>query len=183
MGIFDIFEAGADWSLAPRSERNSVHARTRAVLEGNLTISWQAWTRRIAAVAMGLVVLAAGTAVPTGELRDLLGKWKWQLSTVEGGACAATGARSRAFAGPKSPGRERRRSKPEKKGDFFVRQVVHPAAGHIRGARLQMKGASIRRLDGGSAANICAHRDFAREGAAAGMADLVPNAKTPRDEA
>jgi hypothetical protein len=52
------------------------------------------------------------------------------------------------------------RSEPQKKGDFFVGWVVHPAAGDVDDTRLQMKDGNIWHFDGCSAANVCAHREF-----------------------
>lgn len=118
--------------------------------------------RRVAAAAFGLATLALSTAGSAAELKDLAGKWKWQEFTVEGSECAATGACWKVVAGPKSIGLEMFRTKPEKKGDFFVGQVVHPATGEVYNTRMRMKDADTWSLDGCTAANVCAQGDFVR---------------------
>jgi uncharacterized protein (DUF2147 family) len=118
--------------------------------------------RRIAATAIGLVALGLGTTASAQELKDLVGKWKWQEFTVDGSECAATGACWKVIAGPKSVGLEMFRSKPEKRGDFLVGQVVHPATGDVYNTRMRMKDADTWSLDGCTAANVCAQGDFVR---------------------
>jgi uncharacterized protein (DUF2147 family) len=118
--------------------------------------------RHIAAIMTGFAVLGFGTAVAAAELKDLVGKWKWQEFTVEGSECAATGACWKVIAGPKSVGLEMFRSKPQKQGDFLVGQVVHPATGDVYNTRMRMKDADTWSLDGCAAGNVCAQGDFVR---------------------
>jgi uncharacterized protein (DUF2147 family) len=118
--------------------------------------------RRIISTAIGLAALALATTASAAELKDLVGKWKWQEFTVEGSECPATGACWKVIAGPKSIGLEMFRSKPEKRGEFFVGQVVHPATGDVYNTRIRMKDADTWSLDGCTAANVCAQGDFVR---------------------
>jgi len=118
--------------------------------------------RRAAAIVFGLAAVAWGTTASAAELKDLVGKWKWQEFTVEGSECPATDACWKVIAGPKSIGLEMFRSKPEKRGEFFVGQVVHPATGDVYNTRMRMKDADTWSLDGCTAANICAQGDFVR---------------------
>jgi len=118
--------------------------------------------RRTAATIIGLATLALGASASAAELKDLVGKWKWQEFTVEGTECPATGACWKVVAGPKSIGLEMFRTKPEKRGDIFVGQVVHPATGEVYNTRMQMKNADTWSLDGCTAANVCAQGDFVR---------------------
>jgi uncharacterized protein (DUF2147 family) len=118
--------------------------------------------RRVAAATIWFAILGFSTTTSAAELKDLVGKWKWQEFTVEGSECPATGACWKVIAGPKSIGLEMFRTKPEKRGDFLVGQVVHPATGEVYNTRMRMKDSDTWALDGCTAGNVCAQGDFVR---------------------
>lgn len=116
-------------------------------------------------LAVAAVVLAA--ALPAREavaadLKDMLGKWRWQDFTIEVVECKAADICAKVIAGPKNVGLDMLASKLIAKGNDWVGQIAHPETREVYNTRFQRKDKDHWRLDGCTAARVCLTGELVR---------------------
>ena len=114
-------------------------------------------------------ILAALLAVslPVGlaaadDLRELVGKWRWQDFTIEVVECKASEICAKVVAGPKNVGLDLFASKLTAKGSDWFGQIAHPETKEVYNTRFQRKDKDRWRLDGCTAARVCLTGEFVR---------------------
>ncbi len=118
-------------------------------------------TKTIPICALLLLTLP-GVPASAAELKDLIGKWRWQQSTIEVSECQRDGICAKVVAGPKNVGMELLASKLIAKDGNLVGQIVHPETKDIYNTRFQQKDKDAWRLDGCTASRVCLSGEFAR---------------------
>ena len=110
------------------------------------------------AVVLALSALAASAA----DLKDMIGKWRWQDFTIEVRGCQKDSVCAKVIAGPKNVGMDIFASKlVAKNGDWFG-PIAHPETKEIYNTRFQHKDKDRWRLDGCTAAKVCLTGEFVR---------------------
>jgi uncharacterized protein (DUF2147 family) len=111
----------------------------------------------VALLAAGLSVAAAAA-----DLKDMVGKWRWQDFTIEVSECKGDSICANVVAGPKNVGLDLFASKlTGKDGDWFG-QITHPETKQVYNTRFQRKDKDRWRLDGCTAARVCLTGEFLR---------------------
>jgi uncharacterized protein (DUF2147 family) len=109
----------------------------------------------------GAAVAVAGAAA-AADLKDMVGRWRWQNFTIEVSACKGDSVCAKVTGGPKNVGLELFASKlTGKNGDWFG-QIVHPQTKEIYSTRFQQKAKDRWQLDGCTAARVCLTGEFVR---------------------
>ena len=127
------------------------HNGQRRVLTG-----WRAWL--MAASILGLPSIAASAA----DLKDMIGRWRWQAFTIEVSECHGDSVCAKVVAGPKNVGMDVFASKLSPKGGDWFGQVTHPEFKQVYDTRFQQKSPDTWRLDGCTAARVCLSGEFLR---------------------
>jgi uncharacterized protein (DUF2147 family) len=122
----------------------------------SMLIGWRPWL--MVASIIGLPCLAASAA----DLKDMIGRWRWQAFTIEVSACQGDGVCAKVIAGPKNVGMDVFASKHSPKGGDWFGQVTHPESKQVYDTRFQQKSPDIWRLDGCTAAKVCLSGEFIR---------------------
>jgi uncharacterized protein (DUF2147 family) len=116
---------------------------------------------RICLVTAG-AALAVAAAAAAADLKDMVGRWRWQNFTIEVSACKGDSICAKVTAGPKNVGLDLFASKlTSKNGDWFA-QVTHPETREIYNTRFQQKDKDRWQLDGCTAARVCLTGEFVR---------------------
>ena len=111
----------------------------------------------LATFAVGLSVAAAAA-----DLKDMVGRWRWQDFTIEVVECKGDNICAKVTAGPKNVGLDLFTSKlTTKDGDWFG-QITHPDTKEIYNTRFQHKDKDRWRLDGCTTAKVCLTGEFVR---------------------
>ena len=111
-----------------------------------------------------LAILVAGLSgsAAAADLKDMVGKWRWQDFTIEVAACKGDNICAKVAAGPKNVGLDVFASKlTAKDGDWFG-QITHPETKETYNTRFQQKGKDRWQLDGCTAARVCLTGEFVR---------------------
>ncbi len=108
------------------------------------------------------LLVFSGATASAAELKDLVGKWRWQQSTIEVTTCQGDNICAKVVAGPKNVGMEMFGSKLVVKDGNLVGQIVHPETKDTYNTRFQQKDKDNWHLDGCTAARICLSGDFTR---------------------
>jgi uncharacterized protein (DUF2147 family) len=111
-----------------------------------------------AAIFLALASLPASAA----ELKDMIGRWRWQEFTIEVRACQSDSICAKVAAGPNNVGMELFASKlVAKEGNLFG-QITHPESKETYNTRFQQKDQDKWLLDGCTAARVCLSGEFLR---------------------
>jgi uncharacterized protein (DUF2147 family) len=113
------------------------------------------------ATAAAALTLAAASAA-AADLKDMVGRWRWQSFTIEVSNCKGDSVCAQVTAGPKNVGLDLFASKlAGKNGDWFG-QITHPETKEIYNTRFQQKSKDRWQLDGCTAARVCLTGEFLR---------------------
>ena len=109
------------------------------------------------------IFLALSCAAAAGaELKDMIGKWRWQEYTIEVTECQAGSICAKVVAGPKNVGMKIFASTLLVKGGNLFGQIVDPATKDIYNTRFQRISPNKWRLDGCTIARVCLSGEFVR---------------------
>lgn len=108
------------------------------------------------------VLLVVSYPAWAGDLKDLVGKWRWQNFTVEVTECEGNSVCARIISGPKNVGMDVFASKFVSKNGEWFGQVSHPENKEIYNTRFQPIDKDRWRLNGCTAAKICLTGEFVR---------------------
>ena len=127
------------------------------------TVGEKAVSRRSLTLAIILLaaVMPAGAAA-AADVKDMLGKWRWQDFTIEVVECKAGDICAKVIAGPKNVGLDMFASKFNAKGNDWVGQIAHPETKELYSTRFQRKDKDHWRLDGCTAARVCLTGELVR---------------------
>jgi uncharacterized protein (DUF2147 family) len=116
---------------------------------------------RICLVTAG-AALAVAAAAAAADLKDMVGRWRWQNFTIEVSACKGDSICAKVTAGPKNVGLDLFASKlVSKNGDWFG-QITHPETREIYDTRFRQKDKDRWQLDGCTAVRVCLTGEFVR---------------------
>ena len=101
-------------------------------------------------------------ASAAADLKDMIGKWRWQEYTIEVTECQAGSICAKVVAGPKNVGMKIFASKLMAKGGNLFGQIVDPETKNIYNTRFQRINSNKWRLDGCTAARVCLSGEFIR---------------------
>ncbi len=118
-------------------------------------------TWKTAIYALPVLTLSCGTAA-AADLKDLVGKWRWQQFTIDVSECQRDSLCAKVVAGPKNVGMELFASKLEAKDGKLFGQIVHPESKDTYNTRFQQNNRDSWRLDGCTAARVCLSGEFVR---------------------
>jgi hypothetical protein len=111
-------------------------------------------------VAMYLA-LSSGAAV-AADLKDLIGKWRWQKFTIEVTECQADSICAKIIEGPKNVGMEVFANKLTAKDGNLLGLIADPETKDVYNTRFQQNGPDKWSLDGCTAARVCLSGEFVR---------------------
>jgi uncharacterized protein (DUF2147 family) len=111
-----------------------------------------------AAIVLALSCLTAAAA----ELKDMIGRWRWQEFTIEVSACQSDSICAKVVAGPQNVGMALFASKLVAKDGNLFGQVTHPETKETYNTRFQQKDQDKWLLDGCTAARVCLSGEFLR---------------------
>ena len=114
--------------------------------------------RICAVICVGLAFDAALAA----DLKDMIGKWRWQQFTVEVTACQGDSICAKVVEGPKNVGMEVFATQLAVKDGSLVGQIVDPNTKEIYSTRFQQQAEDKWHLDGCTAARVCLSGEFLR---------------------
>jgi uncharacterized protein (DUF2147 family) len=114
--------------------------------------------RTCAVICVGLACNSAFAA----DLKDLVGRWRWQQFTIEVTACQGDSICAKVVEGPKNVGTEVFATQLAVKDGNLVGQIVDPNTKEIYNTRFQQQAADKWRLDGCTAARVCLSGEFLR---------------------
>lgn len=109
-----------------------------------------------------LVLALAPLAAWAADLKDMVGRWRWQDFTIEVRECQGDSLCAKVIAGPKNVGMEVFASKLTSKNGDLIGQVAHPATKETYNTRFQQRDRDRWRLDGCTAARVCLSGEFVR---------------------
>jgi uncharacterized protein (DUF2147 family) len=112
-------------------------------------------------VAASIIALPP-PAASAADLKDMIGKWRWQEFTIEVSECHGEGVCAKVVAGPKNVGMDVFASKLTPKGGDWFGQVTHPESKQVYDTRFQQKSRDSWHLDGCTAARVCLSGEFIR---------------------
>ena len=115
---------------------------------------------------VGICLVIAGgaltAAAQAADLKDMIGRWRWQEFTIEVAECKGDAVCAKVTAGPKNVGLDLFASKLTSKNGAWFGQIAHPETKEIYNTRFQQKDKDRWRLDGCTAANVCLTGEFVR---------------------
>ena len=115
-----------------------------------------------ACICLAILAAALPFAAAAADLKDMVGKWRWQEFTIEVAECRGQDVCGKVVAGPKSVGLDLFASKlTTKDGDWFG-LITHPETKEVYNTRFQLKDKDRWRLDGCNAARVCLSGEFVR---------------------
>jgi uncharacterized protein (DUF2147 family) len=109
-----------------------------------------------------LIAVLAVRAAAASDIKDMLGKWRWQDFTIEVVECNTADICAKVVAGPKNVGLDLLASKLTAQGNDWVGQIAHPETKQIYNTRFQQKDKDHWRLDGCTVARVCLTGEFVR---------------------
>ena len=104
----------------------------------------------------------ASNAALAADLKDMIGRWRWQQYTIEVTACQGDGICAKVVEGPKNVGMEVFAAQLTVKDGNLVGQITNPDTKEIYNTRFQQQTADKWRLDGCTAARVCLSGEFLR---------------------
>ena len=109
-------------------------------------------------------IILASSCLPiaAADLKDMIGRWRWQDSTIEVSACQNDSICAKVVAGPQNVGMALFASKLVAKDGNLFGQVIHPETKETNNTRFQQKGSDKWLLDGCTAARVCLSGEFVR---------------------
>lgn len=110
------------------------------------------------AIFMGL----STTALATGDITKMIGKWSWEGFVIEVNKCEKTEVCAKVVSGPKNVGMQMIQSKLQAKEGAFFGKIAHPQTGDTYNSRISMTNDSTWHIDGCTDKNVCASGDFSR---------------------
>jgi uncharacterized protein (DUF2147 family) len=108
------------------------------------------------------LLAASALAASAGDLKGMVGKWRWQDFVVEVKECQSGGVCAKIVAGPKNVGMDVFASKLVAKDGAWVGQITHPETKEVYNTRFQQRDPDRWRLDGCTAARVCLTGEFVR---------------------
>jgi uncharacterized protein (DUF2147 family) len=111
-----------------------------------------------AAIFLALASLPASAA----ELKDMIGRWRWQEFTIEVSACQSDSICAKVVGGPNNVGMQLFASKLVAKDGNLFGQITHPENKETYNTRFQQKDHDKWLLDGCTAARVCLSGEFLR---------------------
>ena len=111
---------------------------------------------------VALLVAGSSVAALAADLKDMVGRWRWQDFTIEVRECKSDSLCAKVVAGPKNVGKELFASKLVAKGGELFGQIAHPETQEMYNTRFQQKDKDRWQLDGCTAAKVCLTGEFAR---------------------
>ncbi|MGP0092966.1 MAG: hypothetical protein ACLPKB_23930 [Xanthobacteraceae bacterium] len=118
-------------------------------------------SKRIGTCAAIVLALSCLTAT-AAELKDMIGRWRWQEFTIEVSACPSDSICAKVVAGPQNVGMALFASKLVAKDGNLFGQVTHPETKEVYNTRFQQKDQDKWLLDGCTAARVCLSGEFLR---------------------
>jgi uncharacterized protein (DUF2147 family) len=125
------------------------------------------WRRAVPHRSVPFFAVLLAVSLPVGaavadELRELVGKWRWQDFTIEVVECKAGDVCAKVVAGPKNVGLDLFASKLTAKGNDWFGQIAHPETKEVYNTRFQRKDKDHWRLDGCTTSRVCLTGEFVR---------------------
>ena len=108
------------------------------------------------------VLVASSLAASAADLKDMIGKWRWQDFTIEVKECHGDSVCAKVVAGPKNVSMDVFASRLVAKDGEWFGQIVHPETKETYNTRFQQKDKDRWRLDGCTAAKVCLTGEFIR---------------------
>src|SRR5262245_10269953 len=106
-----------------------------------MTIAKGALVNRNAFVFAATFFVLSCTGAQAAEMKDLVGKWRWQQYTIEVSQCRPDNVCAKVVAGPKNVGMEVFGAKLTAKDGMLFGQIVHPETKDSYNTRFQQKNA------------------------------------------
>jgi uncharacterized protein (DUF2147 family) len=116
------------------------------------------WIKTCGVICVGLACSAAFAA----DLKDMIGRWRWQQFTIEVTACQGDSVCAKVVEGPKNVGMEVFAKQLTVKDGNLVGQIVDPNTKEIYNTQFQQQSENEWRLDGCTAARVCLSGEFLR---------------------
>ena len=113
----------------------------------------------VGASTLTLLSISSATAA---EVKDMLGRWRWQKFTIEVTECAGKRVCAKVIAGPKNVGLEIFPSDLTSKNGEWFGQIVNPETGASYNTRMRLTGSMTWSLDGCTTSNVCLSGEFIR---------------------
>jgi len=108
------------------------------------------------------LLVASTCAVAAADLKDMVGKWRWQDFTIEVRECQGDSVCAKVVAGPNNVGMDVFASKLVAKDGAWFGQIAHPGTKETYNTRFRQEGKDRWRLDGCTAAKVCLTGEFVR---------------------
>jgi uncharacterized protein (DUF2147 family) len=116
------------------------------------------WIQVCAAICLGFAWNVAFAA----DLKDMIGRWRWQQFTIEVTACQGDSICAKIIEGPKNVGMEVFATQLTVKDSKLFGQITHPETRDIYNTRFQQDDGDKWRLDGCTVARVCLSGEFVR---------------------
>jgi uncharacterized protein (DUF2147 family) len=116
------------------------------------------WIRTCGVICVGLACSAAYAT----DLKDMIGRWRWQQFTIEVTACQGDSVCAKVVEGPKNVGMEVFATQLTVKDGTLVGQIVDPNTKENYNTQFQQQSENKWRLDGCTAARVCLSGEFLR---------------------
>ena len=107
-------------------------------------------------------VVASSFTVSAGDVKNMVGKWRWQDFTIEVKECRDDSVCAKVIGGPRNVGMDIFASKLVGKDGEWFGQITHPETKESYNIRFQQKDNDRWRLDGCTAAKVCLTGEFIR---------------------
>lgn len=110
------------------------------------------------------LVLASAALHPlsAADLKDMMGRWKWQQFEIEVSDCGPQRVCAKVVAGRKNVGMDIFASALTSKDGAWFGQVIDPNTGATYNTRLQLTSRGTWRLDGCTTSRVCLSGEFIR---------------------
>jgi uncharacterized protein (DUF2147 family) len=109
-----------------------------------------------------ILLVASSFTASAADLKDMVGKWRWQNFTIEVKECQGDSVCAKVIAGSKNVGMDVFASKLVAKNGEWFGQVTHPETKESYNTRFQQKDKDRWQLDGCTAARVCLTGEFVR---------------------
>src|SRR5258708_1702432 len=113
-------------------------------------------------VGVALFLAFSSGATRAADLKDMIGKWRWQQFTIEVAACQGDSICAKVLQGPKNVGMEIFATKLTAKDGKLLGQIAHPETKDVYNTRFQQDDVDKWSLDGCTATRVCLSGEFVR---------------------
>ena len=113
-------------------------------------------------VGVALLLAFSSGVTRAADLKDMIGKWRWQQFTIEVAACQGDSICAKVIQGPKNVGMEIFGTKLTAKDGKLFGQITHPETKDVYNTRFQQDDADKWSLDGCTATRVCLSGEFVR---------------------